>query len=78
VAHGTSAPPYPHRLRETITHWFVGGVFLLITGLVPEEWLAPVHGYGALLSAAVQRKERNLLSESPGCHAALAASYGQM
>jgi hypothetical protein len=23
-------------------------------------------------------KERNLLSESPGCHAALAASYGQM
>ena len=29
-----------HHLRETITHWFVGGVVLLITGLVPEEWLA--------------------------------------
>lgn len=29
-----------HRLRETLTHWFVGGVVLLITGLVPEEWLA--------------------------------------
>jgi TolB-like protein len=29
-----------HRLRETVTHWFVGGVVLLVTGLVPEEWLA--------------------------------------
>ncbi len=29
-----------HRLRETVTHWIVGGVVLLVTGLVPEEWLA--------------------------------------
>jgi hypothetical protein len=28
-----------HRLRETVTHWIVGGV-VLVTGLVPEEWLA--------------------------------------
>jgi len=25
-----------HRLRETVTHWIVGG---LVTGFVPEEWL---------------------------------------
>jgi len=28
-----------HRLRETVTHWIVGGLVLLVTGFVPEEWL---------------------------------------
>ena len=30
---------FSHRLRETVTHWIVGGLVLLVTGFVPEEWL---------------------------------------
>src|SRR5205085_916949 len=29
-----------HTAREYFTHWVVGGLFILVTGLAPEHWLA--------------------------------------
>lgn len=29
-----------HRIRETATHWVIGGLFVTATGFAPEEWLS--------------------------------------
>jgi adenylate cyclase len=34
-----------HQIREHTAHWLIGGAFLTLTGLAPEEWLArTIHG----------------------------------